>query len=250
MRSAGVLAARCSRAARRSARCSSLRRPPAGAPPAHDAAQRLLRSDPRAVRGFQRRVCPLLEGEDRSAGARRAVARRLGHAGALGHRRARRGCRDAGARGRHRRHRRAAASSCRSTGRAGCPTTARPTPRRSSSLVRKGNPEGHPRLGRSGAAGRVGHHAQPQDLRRRALELPGRLGAGRARSRAATMAARAEFVRRLYRNVPVLDAGARGATTTFVHHGLGDVLHRLGERGAARRARARRGQARRSSCPR
>lgn len=33
-----------------------------------------------------------------------------------------------------------------------------------------------------------------------------------------------EFVRRLYRNVPVLDTGARGATTTFVQRGLGDVL--------------------------
>jgi sulfate transport system substrate-binding protein len=33
-----------------------------------------------------------------------------------------------------------------------------------------------------------------------------------------------EFVRRLYANVPVLDAGARGSTTTFVHNGLGDVL--------------------------
>jgi len=33
-----------------------------------------------------------------------------------------------------------------------------------------------------------------------------------------------EFLRHLYANVPVLDAGARGATTTFVHNGLGDVL--------------------------
>ena len=33
-----------------------------------------------------------------------------------------------------------------------------------------------------------------------------------------------EFVQRLYRNVPVLDTGARGATTTFVQRGLGDVL--------------------------
>jgi sulfate transport system substrate-binding protein len=33
-----------------------------------------------------------------------------------------------------------------------------------------------------------------------------------------------DFLRRLYHNVPVLDAGARGATTTFVHSGLGDVL--------------------------
>ena len=34
-----------------------------------------------------------------------------------------------------------------------------------------------------------------------------------------------EFLHRLFANVPVLDAGARGATTTFVHNGLGDVLH-------------------------
>jgi sulfate/thiosulfate transport system substrate-binding protein len=33
-----------------------------------------------------------------------------------------------------------------------------------------------------------------------------------------------EFLRRLYANVPVLDTGARGATTTFVQRGLGDVL--------------------------
>jgi len=33
-----------------------------------------------------------------------------------------------------------------------------------------------------------------------------------------------EFIARLYRNVPVLDSGARGATTTFVQRGLGDVL--------------------------
>jgi sulfate/thiosulfate transport system substrate-binding protein len=33
-----------------------------------------------------------------------------------------------------------------------------------------------------------------------------------------------EFVRALYRNVPVLDSGARGSTTTFVERGIGDVL--------------------------
>src|SRR5256884_7176232 len=33
-----------------------------------------------------------------------------------------------------------------------------------------------------------------------------------------------EFVRKVYKNVPVLDTGARGATTTFVQRGLGDVL--------------------------
>jgi sulfate transport system substrate-binding protein len=33
-----------------------------------------------------------------------------------------------------------------------------------------------------------------------------------------------EFVRELYANVPVLDTGARGSTTTFVERGIGDVL--------------------------
>ncbi|HWX47320.1 MAG TPA: sulfate ABC transporter substrate-binding protein [Roseomonas sp.] len=33
-----------------------------------------------------------------------------------------------------------------------------------------------------------------------------------------------DFVTRLFRNVPVLDTGARGATTTFAQRGLGDVL--------------------------
>jgi sulfate transport system substrate-binding protein len=33
-----------------------------------------------------------------------------------------------------------------------------------------------------------------------------------------------EFVRALFKNVPVLDSGARGSTTTFVERGIGDVL--------------------------
>jgi len=33
-----------------------------------------------------------------------------------------------------------------------------------------------------------------------------------------------EFVTKFYRNVPVLDSGARGATTTFIQRGIGDVL--------------------------
>ena len=33
-----------------------------------------------------------------------------------------------------------------------------------------------------------------------------------------------EFVTRLYKNVPVLDSGARGSTTTFMKRGIGDVL--------------------------
>ncbi|HMD98164.1 MAG TPA: sulfate ABC transporter substrate-binding protein [Terriglobia bacterium] len=37
-------------------------------------------------------------------------------------------------------------------------------------------------------------------------------------------AAARDFVTRLYKNVPVLDSGARGATDTFVQRGIGDVL--------------------------
>ncbi|MFO1423260.1 MAG: sulfate ABC transporter substrate-binding protein [Candidatus Competibacteraceae bacterium] len=33
-----------------------------------------------------------------------------------------------------------------------------------------------------------------------------------------------DFVSQLYKNVPVLDSGARGSTTTFVERGIGDVL--------------------------
>jgi len=33
-----------------------------------------------------------------------------------------------------------------------------------------------------------------------------------------------DYMTRLFRNVPVLDTGARGATTTFVERGIGDVL--------------------------
>jgi len=37
-------------------------------------------------------------------------------------------------------------------------------------------------------------------------------------------AAARRFIERFYRNVPVMDEGARGATTTFVQRGIGDVL--------------------------
>ncbi len=33
-----------------------------------------------------------------------------------------------------------------------------------------------------------------------------------------------EFINKLFKNVPVLDSGARGSTTTFVERGIGDVL--------------------------
>ncbi|ACB75344.1 sulfate ABC transporter substrate-binding protein [Opitutus terrae] len=45
-----------------------------------------------------------------------------------------------------------------------------------------------------------------------------------ARRKFGSEAAAKEFVAKLYRNVPVLDSGARGATTTFVQRGIGDVF--------------------------
>ena len=33
-----------------------------------------------------------------------------------------------------------------------------------------------------------------------------------------------DFMKKLFKNVPVLDSGARGATTTFIQRGIGDVL--------------------------
>ena len=56
-----------------------------------------------------------------------------------------------------------------------------------------------------------------------ALELPRRLGLGR-REFGATKTPIRKFMHELFAHVPVLDTGARGATTTFAQRGLGDVL--------------------------
>ena len=47
---------------------------------------------------------------------------------------------------------------------------------------------------------------------------------GYGRARGGSDAAAKDYVTRLYRNVPVLDSGARGATTSFAERGIGDVL--------------------------
>jgi sulfate/thiosulfate-binding protein len=47
---------------------------------------------------------------------------------------------------------------------------------------------------------------------------------GYAQKKTGSEAQAKEFVRKLFANVPVLDSGARGATTTFVERGIGDVL--------------------------
>ena len=50
------------------------------------------------------------------------------------------------------------------------------------------------------------------------------------------------YITELFKRVPVLDSGARGATTTFVERGLGRHAAGLGERGPAGDRRQRQGQ--------
>ena len=90
-------------------------------------------------------------------------------------------------------------------------------------VVRKGNPRGirdWPDLAKPGVAviipnpktsgnGRYSYFGAWID----ALERP---GGSEAKAR--------DFVRQLFGNVPVLDTGGRGATTTFAQRGIGDVL--------------------------
>ena len=97
-------------------------------------------------------------------------------------------------------------------------------------LVKKGNPKGlkdwddlarpgvqviTPNPKTSGGA-RWNYLAAWEFARRKAAGGGAGNGAGEAQAR--------DFVARLYRNVPVLDSGARGATMTFVQRGMGDVL--------------------------
>ena len=154
----------------------SARSPPLRRAGRRHAAQRLVRPDARALPGVQRGVREALAGEDRREGHDQAVARRLGQAGARGDRRARSRRRDARARVRHRRDRRAAELHRRRLADAAAATTARRTRRRSCSSCARATR----RASRTGTTwskpGVVGDHAEPEDLGRRALELPRRVG--------------------------------------------------------------------------
>jgi sulfate transport system substrate-binding protein len=45
-----------------------------------------------------------------------------------------------------------------------------------------------------------------------------------AEKKLGSAAAAKDFVQKLFKNVPILDSGARGSTTTFIQRGIGDVL--------------------------
>ena len=90
-------------------------------------------------------------------------------------------------------------------------------------VVRKGNPKAIKDWPDLATQRRLGRHAQPQDLRRRALELSRGLGLRARPHQSGDQAAARKFVEAIYRNVPVLDSGARGSTTTFAQRAVGDV---------------------------
>ncbi|HEY6556275.1 MAG TPA: sulfate ABC transporter substrate-binding protein [Polyangiaceae bacterium] len=90
-------------------------------------------------------------------------------------------------------------------------------------LVRKGNPKqvkDWPDLAREGLQVITPNPKTSGGARWNYLAAWGY--ASRAHGRDANKAR--QFVSRLLQNVPVLDSGARGATTTFVERGIGDVL--------------------------
>ena len=131
---------------------------------------------------FNAAVRHLLEGQDRPGRDDPPVARRLGQAGPLGDRRPRGRRGHAGAGLRHRPDRR--------EGRLAAGQLADPAAQQQLALHldhrvpgAEGKSQGDQGLGRPGQARRLGHHAQPQDLGRRPLELPGGLGLGPAPAR-------------------------------------------------------------------
>jgi len=90
-------------------------------------------------------------------------------------------------------------------------------------LVRKGNPKGirdWDDLAKSGVAVITPNPRTSGGARWNYLAAWGyalkTLGNDEAKAR--------DFLTRIFKNVPVLDTGARGATTTFVQRGIGDVL--------------------------
>jgi sulfate transport system substrate-binding protein len=94
-------------------------------------------------------------------------------------------------------------------------------------LVRKGNPKGIKDWGdliRPGLQVIVPNPKVTGNGRYTYLAAYGNALLGAKGSEAEKNAAATDFVRKLFANVPVLDGGGRGATTTFTQRGIGDVL--------------------------
>jgi sulfate transport system substrate-binding protein len=106
-------------------------------------------------------------------------------------------------------------------------------------LVRKGNPKGikdwgdlvkpgvkviTPNPKTSGSARWNYLGAWGYALKRELGDLKKVRDPASAKEAEAAVAKAREFIAALFKNVPVLDSGARGATTTFTNRGIGDVL--------------------------
>jgi sulfate transport system substrate-binding protein len=90
-------------------------------------------------------------------------------------------------------------------------------------LVRMGNPKGIRDWGDLARPGTVVITPNPKTSGGARWNYLAAWGFARAQPGATPASAR-EFVAKVLRNVPVLDSGARAATTTFVQRGIGDVL--------------------------
>ena len=96
-----------------------------------------------------------------------------------------------------------------------CPTS----PRLSSSSARATRRAS--RTGRTSSSRASHRHAESEDLGQRPAELYTAWGSVILRGGSREQAV--DYVTKLYKQVPVLDSGARGATTTFVQRQIGDV---------------------------
>jgi sulfate transport system substrate-binding protein len=90
-------------------------------------------------------------------------------------------------------------------------------------LVRKGNPKGIRDWGDLAKPGTVVITPNPKTSGGARWNYLAAWGFARSQPGGSDATAR-DFVARVFRNVPVLDSGARAATTTFVQRGIGDVL--------------------------
>ena len=185
-------------------------------------AECVVRSDPRALRGLQRRLRQVLAGQDEQT-----VTIKQSHGGSGKQARAvidgleadvvtlalaydidaiRR------------------AGSSTPAGRSGCRTTARPTPRRSCSWCARAIPKGIKDWDDLVKPGVAVITPNPKTSGGARWNYLAAWGYAQAAARRQRRQGQATSSTQLYKNVPVLDSGARGATTTFVQRGIGDVL--------------------------
>ena len=151
------------------------------------------------------------------------VPRRLRQAGAIGHRRLASRRRHPGAGLRYRFDRRTRRTCCRPTGRRACPTTAPLTHPPSFFWFATATPSTS-RIGTTWCEPGVSVITpNPKTSGGARWAYLAAWGYALKKNNGDDKKAQ-DFVTRLYKNVPVLDSGARGSTTTFAQRGIGDVL--------------------------